>query len=77
MMDESRIAEIAFALRSRDMQMAENIDWIIKNFPEEKFIVWTANLHGAKDVSQTRYPVDSLFYFTFQHLSFRMIQTSD
>ena len=48
--------------------MAENMSWIIKNFPEEKFIVWTANFHGAKDISQTRYPADSLLYFTFQSM---------
>lgn len=54
--------------RNRDSQMAENLNWIIKNFPGERFTVWTANFHGAKDISQTRYPADSLLYFTFQSM---------
>ena len=65
---ESKISQIALDLRNRDIQMAENIDWIVKNFPEEKLIVWTANFHGAKDISQTRYPTDSLFYLNFQSM---------
>lgn len=52
--------------RSRDIQMAENINWIVKNFPDEKLMVWVANFHGAKDISQTCYPADSTFYFTMQ-----------
>ena len=59
---------VALAYRNRDIQMAENIDWILKNFPNEKFIVWTANLHGSKDISQTRYPTDSLLYFNYQSM---------
>jgi len=54
--------------RNRDIQMAENIDWIVKNVPEEKIIVWCANFHGAKDISQSRYPTDSLLYFAYQTL---------
>jgi len=52
--------------RNRDSQMAENINWIMENYPDEKLIVWCANLHAAKDISQTRYPTDSLLYFNFQ-----------
>ena len=59
-------AQRALDIRNRDSQMAENIDWIIKNFPEEKLIVWIANFHGAKDISQTQYPTDSLLYFNLQ-----------
>ncbi len=55
-------------LRNRDMQMAENILWITRNFPDEKLIVWCANFHGAKDISQTTYLPDSLFYFRFQSM---------
>ena len=52
--------------RNRDIQMAENLDWIIENFPDEKIVVWCANFHSSLDISQTRYPADSLYYFTFQ-----------
>ncbi|GHT59490.1 hypothetical protein AGMMS50239_06260 [Bacteroidia bacterium] len=61
-------SQMALSSRNRDSQMAENIGWIVKNFPEEKFIVLCANFHGAKDISQTRYPTDSLLYFTFQSM---------
>jgi len=55
--------------RNRDYQMAENINWIIKNFPKERFTVWTANFHGAKDISQTQHQRDSLLYFSFQSMA--------
>jgi erythromycin esterase len=54
------------AYRNRDSQMAENILWITENYPKEKFLVWSANFHGAKDISQTIYPNDSLAYFRHQ-----------
>ena len=49
--------------RMRDAQMAENLLWIVAHFPEEKIVVDLANFHGAKDISQTCYTQDSLFYF--------------
>jgi len=36
----------------RDNAMAENVLWYKKHFPDEKLIIWCANLHAAKDVSQ-------------------------
>ena len=33
----------------RDQQMADNVLWYLKNHPEDKFIVWTANRHAAKN----------------------------
>lgn len=54
--------------RNRDYQMAENILWITENYPTEKFSVWCANFHGTKDISQTTYPKDSLWYFIFQSM---------
>jgi hypothetical protein len=62
--------------RNRDTQMAENIDWIVKKFPEERFIVWCANFHGAKDISQTQYLADSLLYFNFQAMGETVHATS-
>jgi erythromycin esterase len=63
---DSADSGVRFTVRNRDYQMAENMTWIMKNFSEERFIVWTANFHGAKDISQTRYPADSLTYFNLQ-----------
>lgn len=57
-----------FIFRNRDIQMAENMIWLTKNYPKEKFIIWQANFHGAKDISQTTYPTDSLLYFIFQSM---------
>ncbi len=33
----------------RDLQMAKNVLWYMDNYPEEKFIIWTANTHAAKN----------------------------
>ncbi|WP_121965747.1 erythromycin esterase family protein [Myroides sp. N17-2] len=32
----------------RDIQMASNLDFIVKNNPEKKFVVWLANAHMSK-----------------------------
>lgn len=60
--------KIPLIFRNRDLQMAENVLWLTKHFPNEKFTLWCANFHGAKDVSQTTYPTDSLHYFIFQSM---------
>jgi len=39
----------------RDKQMADNVAWYISHHPEKKIIIWTANFHGAKEISQIRY----------------------
>lgn len=39
----------------RDRQMAENVKWYLDHFPERKVIIWTANLHGAKQINQINY----------------------
>lgn len=39
----------------RDRQMAENVIWYLNHFPERKVIIWTANFHGAKQISQIKY----------------------
>ena len=39
----------------RDRQMAENVTWYLNHFPERKVIIWTANFHGAKQISQINY----------------------
>ena len=39
----------------RDRQMADNVAWYINHHPEKKIIIWAANFHGAKDISQIKY----------------------
>ena len=39
----------------RDKHMAENVIWYLNRFPERKVIIWTANFHGAKQISQIKY----------------------
>lgn len=58
----------SFTFRNRDSQMAENIIWMTEHFPKEKFILWYANFHGTKDISQTAYLTDPLLYFVFQSM---------
>ena len=39
----------------RDRQMAENVIWYLNRYPNRKVIIWTANFHGAKQISQINY----------------------
>lgn len=39
----------------RDRRMAENVAWYINHHPEKKVIIWAANFHGAKAISQIKY----------------------
>jgi len=39
----------------RDRQMAENVEWYLNRYPDRKVIIWTANFHGAKQISQIKY----------------------
>jgi hypothetical protein len=66
---------LSLSHRLRDGQMAENIEWITENFPKEKLIVWCANFHGMKDVSQTIYPNDSLAYLRHQTMGETLYNT--
>ncbi len=36
------------SIAKRDRQMAENIRWMKTMYPDEKFIIWTATVHGLK-----------------------------
>ena len=36
----------------RDKQMAKNLDFLVKKFPEKKFLVWVANAHMSKVESE-------------------------
>lgn len=37
----------------RDFQMGENVKWWLDHYKAGKYILWAANYHGAKDISQT------------------------
>ncbi len=39
----------------RDRQMADNVAWYLNHHPEKKVIIWVANFHGAKAISQIKY----------------------
>lgn len=39
-------------IRIRDKQMAENLNFLVKNNPSKKFIVWLANAHMSKSNSE-------------------------
>ena len=39
----------------RDRQMADNAAWYLNHHPEKKVIIWAANFHGAKAISQIKY----------------------
>lgn len=50
----------------RDRQMADNLIWYLDRHPDKKVIVWCANFHGARDISEIDYPQDSLLYYRTQ-----------
>ena len=39
----------------RDRQMADNVAWYLNHHPEKKVIIWAANFHGVKAISQIKY----------------------
>lgn len=55
----------AYFNQTRDRMMAENVMWYVEHFPDEKFVVWCANFHGNKDISQTIYRPDNNCYYLF------------
>lgn len=46
----------------RDAQMADNIIWYLDHNPDKKIIIWCANFHGARDISQSEYPKSPTAY---------------
>ena len=47
----------------RDKRMADNIIWYLNKNPDKKIIIWAANFHIAKDISEVIYGRnDSLLY---------------
>ena len=52
----------------RDRQMADNLIWYLDQNPDKKIIVWCANTHGSRDISEIISTTDSLMYFQMQLL---------
>ncbi len=51
------------AIALRDRQMAENIRWIKSVYPDDKFIVWTATVHGLKSYNVLEEPHRTRFNY--------------
>lgn len=51
------------AIFLRDKQMAENIKWIKSVYPNEKFIIWSATVHGMKSYDIMKDPHRSRFNY--------------
>lgn len=49
------------AISLRDRQMAENIRWIKSMYPDEKFIIWVATVHGMTSYGLLEEPHRSRF----------------
>lgn len=49
-------------INNRDAQMADNIIWYLDHNPNSKVIIWCANFHGAKDISQVSHDQFPPFY---------------
>lgn len=47
---------IIVANNIRDQLIADNIIWYLERNPDKKMVIWCANFHGARDISQSEYP---------------------
>lgn len=56
----------------RDSMMAENINWWLKQHPNEKIIIWTANFHAAKNLHLAEYKEGDDFYQMMKPLGERL-----
>lgn len=56
----------------RDSLMTENVKWWLENNPNQKLIIWTANLHAADNLNQTIYAEGDDFYQVMQPLGQRL-----
>jgi len=56
----------------RDSLMASNVLWYLKKNPDEKVIIWTANLHASHNLDEAVYKDDDDFYQTFIPLGQRL-----
>ena len=56
----------------RDEIMAENLNWWLKKNPDNKVIVWTANLHASSNLDQVIYKENDDFYQVFKPFGHRL-----
>ncbi|MCT4664704.1 MAG: erythromycin esterase family protein [Flavobacteriales bacterium] len=54
----------SIAIEKRDAQMFSNLEWILEQYPNKKIIIWGANFHITKDISEFEYnkPEDKNWY---------------
>lgn len=65
-------AEQNQSISLRDSLMAENVKWWIRNNPDQKLIIWTANFHAVNNLHQTIYAEGDDFYQTMKPLGQRL-----
>lgn len=58
----------------RDSLMYENLKFHLERNPEEKIIIWTANIHAAKNIDQAQYKEGDDFYQTMNTLGHRIYE---
>lgn len=61
------------SISMRDSLMAENIIWYLNEHPDEKIIIWTANLHATRSTDKAIYKENDDFYQVFKSLTNRLI----
>lgn len=62
------------SISMRDSLMADNIIWYLNENPNEKIIIWTANLHATRTTEKAIYKENDDFYQTFNSLAKRLIK---
>lgn len=56
----------------RDSLMTENVKWWLRNNPNQKLIIWTANFHAVDQLYQTTYAEGDDFYQVMKPLGQRL-----
>lgn len=54
--------------KERDNTMARNLIWYMKQHSDKKVVLWCANFHAARDITQTIYPSAPTMYMQTQLL---------
>ena len=56
---EERASNARIFSQARDIQMGQNLAWLVCEFPNKKIIVWAASSHNAKNYSLVQHPYPS------------------
>ncbi|MGV3611461.1 MAG: erythromycin esterase family protein [Fluviicola sp.] len=60
------------SISMRDSLMVENVKWWIRNNPDRKLIIWTANFHAVDNLQQAIYAEGDNFYQVMKSLGQRL-----